>query len=81
MSVQPMEARMAHLEGAFVQVNERLGSVDRRLDSMDRNLAELRKASNQHFMWLIGIVAGSWITTAGLWITTMLTILYHSKHA
>ncbi len=32
MSIQPMETRMAHLEGAFEQVGGRLNSIERRLD-------------------------------------------------
>lgn len=36
MHAQPFKARIAHVEGAFIQVNERLASIDRRLDSIDR---------------------------------------------
>ena len=32
MHTHPLEARIAHLEGAFDQTNERLGSMDRRLN-------------------------------------------------
>lgn len=28
MQAHPLEARLAHVEGTFVQVNERLGSID-----------------------------------------------------
>jgi hypothetical protein len=35
---------MAHIEGAFDQINERLGSIDRRLDAVDTR-----------FNWVIGI--------------------------
>ena len=52
MSTQALEARMSHIEGAFDQVNERLGSIDRRLDAMD-----------QRFNWVIGTILGTWITT------------------
>lgn len=70
MSIQPMEARIAHLEGAFDQVGERLNSIDRRVE-------DLRKEANQRFNWIIGTVVGTWVTTVGMWITTMLTILFH----
>jgi hypothetical protein len=30
--IQPMEARIAHLEGAFEQVGERLNGIERRID-------------------------------------------------
>lgn len=62
-----MEARIAHLEGAFDQVSKRLDSIDRRLET---GLVELRGDMNQRFSWLLGIVLGTWITT-------MLTLLFH----
>ncbi|MBV8067901.1 MAG: hypothetical protein JO113_07980 [Candidatus Eremiobacteraeota bacterium] len=52
MHAHPLEARIAHVEGAFNQVNERLGSIERRLDGID-----------VRFNWLTGIVVGTWITT------------------
>ena len=36
MNPQPLEARLAHLEGAFVQVGERLNSIDHRLDTIEQ---------------------------------------------
>lgn len=50
--VQSLEARIAHVEGAFDQANERLGSIDRRLDGI-----------GARFNWLTGIVLGTWATT------------------
>ena len=42
MSTQPLEVRMAHLEGAYEQINERLGSMevrfDSRFDALDRKI-------------------------------------------
>lgn len=70
MSAQPLEARLAHLEGAFVQVGERLNSIDRRLDSMDQRFGRLEQALDARFSWLMGIVVGTWITT-------ILTVLFH----
>lgn len=52
MHAQSLEGRMAHVEGAFDQVTERLGSIERRLDSID-----------SRFNWLTGIVVSSWVTT------------------
>jgi hypothetical protein len=67
LSAQSIEARIAHLEGTFDQVSERLNSIDRRLDGMDRRLfgevSGLRRDMNQRFNWLLGIVMTSWITT------------------
>jgi hypothetical protein len=84
VNAQPWEARMAHLEGAFIQVGERLNSMDRRLDSVDRRLESVEQTMNsrfaqvdvrfalidQRFNWVIGLIVGTWITT-------MLAILFH----
>jgi hypothetical protein len=66
MHAHPLEARMAHFEGAFNQANERLGSIDRRLDGLD-----------VRFNWLIGTIVGAWVTMISAQIATMLTILFH----
>ena len=36
MHAHPLDARIAHVEGAFDQVNERLNSIDQELDGFDR---------------------------------------------
>jgi hypothetical protein len=66
MHTHPLEARIAHVEGAFDQVNERLGSIDRRLDGMDTR-----------FNWVIGTIVGAWVTMISTQIATVLTILFH----
>lgn len=77
MHAHPFEARLANLEGAFGQVNERLSSIDRRLDGVDRRLDSFEHltalrfdAVDRRFNWLTGIVVGTWATT-------ILTILFH----
>ena len=77
MHAQPLEARLAHLEGAFVQFGERLNSIDHRLDTLENvmesrfSLVDQRFALlDQRITWLIGIIVGTWITT-------ILTILFH----
>lgn len=52
MHSKSRENGRAYVEGAFNQVNERLGSIERRLDSID-----------SRFNWLTGIVLSTWITT------------------
>lgn len=85
MSAQPMEARLAHLEGAFDQVSERLNNIDRtvaslaqRLDGrvdalaqrLDGRIDFLTQRMDVRFNWLTGVVIATWITT-------ILTILFH----
>ena len=73
MHAHPLEARIAHVEGAFEQVNVRLGGIERRLDSVDLRFNQLEARFNHvdsRFNWLTGIVVATWITT-------MLAILFH----
>jgi hypothetical protein len=63
---QPFEARLAHLEGAFAQVADRLGIFAARFGLIDQRFTTLE----QRITWLIGIVVG-------IWITTILAILFH----
>lgn len=72
MNVQQMESRLGSLEGAYSQVAERLTSLDWRFESMERKLDLFRNDMDRRFMWLTGVVFGTWITT-------MFAILYHTK--
>lgn len=80
MHAHPLEARMAHVEGAFNQVNERLGSIDRRLDSMDSRFAGLDHrldAMDVRFNWVIGTIVAAWTTMIATQIGTTLALLFH----
>jgi tetrahydromethanopterin S-methyltransferase subunit G len=65
-----MEARMARFEGAYEQISDRLSGIDRRLDSFEQRV-ESRFAQmhqrfgqiDQKFMWVIGLIVTSWLTT------------------
>jgi len=70
VSPQPLEARLAHLEGAFTQVGERLNSIDHRLDTIEQVMQSRFGQLEQRLMWLMGILFGTWITT-------ILTVLFH----
>lgn len=73
MYAHPLEARIAHVEGAFDQVNERLGSIERRLDTIDVRFNQVDARFNHvdsRFNWLTGIVVGTWVTT-------ILAVLFH----
>jgi tetrahydromethanopterin S-methyltransferase subunit G len=79
-----MEERIARMEGIYEQVRDRLNGIDVRLNGIDVRLtgidARIADLENrmetrfgqidQRFMWLTGIVIGTWITT-------ILTILFH----
>lgn len=65
-----MEGRVARLEGAFAQFNERLGGIERRLDRIEQTMDTRFGQMDQKLIWLTGIVVGTWITT-------ILTVLFH----
>jgi hypothetical protein len=73
MHTPSLEARIAHLEGGFDQVNERLASIDRRLDTMDTRF----NAIDARFNWVIGTVVAAWVTTISTQVATTLAILFH----
>ena len=70
MHAHPLDARIAHVEGAFDQVNERFSideydGFDRRFEGIDRRFESV----DRRFKWLTGIVVATWATT-------ILTILF-----
>jgi tetrahydromethanopterin S-methyltransferase subunit G len=91
VSAQPLEARLAHLEGVVAQVAERLNCIDRRLDSMDGRFDRLEQKLDLRFAAIDGRFGQidqrfgqidqrfNWLIgiVLGTWITTMLTILFH----
>jgi len=63
MATEQFEIRMARLEGAYQQINERLGLLEQRLTSEIASLrldfTELRRQINTQFYWLLTFVLGS----------------------
>ena len=70
MNIQALEVRMAHLEGAYEQINHRLGTVEQRLasletkvnsgfDRVDQRFGRLEQSVDQRFMWTIGLIVVS----------------------
>ena len=69
--------RLANLEGAYFHVADRLNGIDMRFDGLDRKIDALRDSMatsfrevDRRFMWLIGIIGTSWVTT-------ILAVLFH----
>ena len=66
MSAQPLEIRMAHLEGAYEQISERLRGIDGRLTALDQKIDTRfdmldRKIDTSQWR-LVSLVVGTWIT-------------------
>lgn len=77
MHAQPLDARMAHIEGAFEQINERLGSIERRFDVAFASVDQRFNHVDTKFNWLIGTTAGGFFTLIAVQVTATLTILFH----
>ena len=76
MSAQPVEIRMARLEGAYEQINERLGTMEARIDNRfngiearlnnhDARFDALDRKIDSRFGQLLVVVMTSWVTTIG----------------
>ncbi|MBV8343807.1 MAG: hypothetical protein JO190_02310 [Candidatus Eremiobacteraeota bacterium] len=81
MSAQPLETRMAHVEGAFLQVDRRLESLERTMTARFADVTSHMESRfnqvdsrfslvDQRFNWLTGIVIASWLST-------IVTVLFH----
>lgn len=81
MSAQPLEVRMAALEGSYRQVSDRLNGIDHRLDSIDRRLDGFEQRVEARFEATDSKIDRlQWRVTAlmlGSWITLMASILLH----
>lgn len=71
-----LEVRIAHLEGAYEQVDRRLSGVENGLaqlrQEMGVNFSHVRQQMQEQFRWLLGSQILSWISILG----TLLTILF-----
>ena len=67
MAVNPIEVRLAHLEGAYEQINHRLGAIEGRLSaiesrlesrfaSIDTRFERLEDKMERQFFWILTLV-------------------------
>jgi hypothetical protein len=88
MSAQPLEVRMAGLEGSYRQVSDRLNGIDHRLDGIDHRLdgIDRRLDGFEQRVDARFEATGSkidrlqWRMTAlifGSWITLIASIFFH----
>lgn len=81
MSVVPLEARMAGLEGSYHQVSDRLNSIDRRLDGFEQKMEARFNAVDVRFAATDSKIDGlQWRMTSlilGSWVTLIAAILLH----
>lgn len=92
MSAQPLDVRIASLEGSYRQVSDRLNSIDRRLDGFEQKVEARFTALEQkidgrfnsvdfRFAAMDSKIDGlQWRMAAlivGTWISVIATILFH----
>ena len=70
MTTQPadtLEQRVSRLEGAYEQVNERMGDLTQRLESLraetNQGFASIRADLNSRFNILLVLIGALWATT------------------
>jgi len=49
VATNALEVRMAHLEGAYEQIDKRLGSIENRMASLEQKL-------DRQFLWILGLL-------------------------
>lgn len=74
MAIEALEIRMARLEGAYEQINERLGSVERELgglrvelkaeieamrSAITSEIGDIRRKMDSQFYWVLPFVLGA----------------------
>ncbi|OFW05508.1 MAG: hypothetical protein A3G20_06755 [Acidobacteria bacterium RIFCSPLOWO2_12_FULL_59_11] len=78
-----LEVRIAHLEGAYEQIDKRLSGVEMGLVDLRREMgtnfsqvhqeiSQLRKEAREQFRWILGFQIVTWISILG----TLLAILF-----
>ena len=69
-----LEVRIAHLEGAYEQIDKRLAGVETGLAQLRQEMAQLRQQMYEQFRWIVGIQIIAWISILG----TLLALLFRS---
>jgi chaperonin cofactor prefoldin len=68
MAAEPLEVRMARLEGAYEQINKRLEAIEAEIQELRSSLENLRRD-------LTAQMASQFRLVVGLWATTILAVL------
>lgn len=71
-----LEVRMAHLEGAYEQIDKRLAGVETAVVQLrhetSQQISQLRQETREQFRWLLGFQILSWLSILG----TLLAFLF-----
>ena len=75
-----LEVRIAHLEGAYEQIDKRLASVEARLGSLETEMrreigtlrTELQSRMDNHFRWILGFQIATLLSLIGTLLAVLL---------
>jgi tetrahydromethanopterin S-methyltransferase subunit G len=70
MATAALAVRIAHLEGAYEQIDKRLGVIEGDIRGLRGEVQEVGRKLDTTFRWVIGIILVNWVTL-------MLAILLH----
>jgi tetrahydromethanopterin S-methyltransferase subunit G len=70
MAADALAVRIAHLEGAYEQIDKRLGVIEGDIRGLRGEIQEVGRKLDTTFRWVIGIILVNWVTL-------MLAILLH----
>lgn len=56
MAIDALVARMAHLQGAYEQIDKRLGSIEGRMNSIDARIGALEQKLDRYFLSMLGLL-------------------------
>jgi hypothetical protein len=63
MAADALEVRIAHLEGAYEQIDRRLGAIEGDVRELRNSIASLRSGlrarMDHHFFWVLGLLIAS----------------------
>jgi len=62
MAADALEVRIAHLEGAYEQVDRRLGTIEGDIRGLRGEIQDMGRKLDATFRWVIGIILVNWIT-------------------
>jgi uncharacterized protein YukE len=65
-----IDTRFAQIDTRFAQIDGRFAQVDTRFAQVDTRFGQIENRMQQQFLWLVGSIFGTWVTT-------MLAILFH----
>lgn len=63
MAAEPLEVRMARLEGAYEQIDRRLAALEAAVQGLRaeirQEMSDLRRETRQQFFWLLGVLVAA----------------------